>query len=184
MYNAVGRAVRVTLLPGTEWLVILREAPDLRGMTAFVLLLACIPAASWSLGLLLFGDGPSVELASTAHRGAIVYLGSVLSIGLLALSFLILAPVFGVGRNWGRTLQVAVYSSAPVLLAGFLLIIPDLVIAILLAAFQSFYLQYVGVQHLLGVKEDQAAEFVALCIVVLMIASTILGAFGGWIGVM
>lgn len=181
----VGRAVRITVSPGAEWLAIMQETPvRYRTLASFVLPLACIPAGSWCLGLLLSSDAPAAEFAWIAHRWAIVYVGALLSVGLLATSLFVVAPVFGAVRSWARALQIAVYSSAPVLVAGFLLITPDLVAATLLAAFHSFYLQYVGVQHLLGIKEDQAAEFVALEIVLFIVMSTFLGAFGSGLGLM
>lgn len=177
--------MRVTLSPDAEWRAIGNEVADQRGiLVSFVLPLAGIPAASWCLGLLLFGDAPSIELAWIVHRGAIVYFGSVLSIFLLAAALFVLAPLFATARDWPRALQVAAYSSAPVLLAGFVLVVPGLAFATLPAAFYSFYLQYIAVNCVLGVKDEQAAEYVALGIVLLVLASTLVGAFGSWLGIL
>jgi hypothetical protein len=180
----VGRAVRITIAPGTEWLAILQEVPYWgRSLASFVLPLALIPAASWCIGLLLSSKEPTAQFTWILHRGAIVYLSAVLSVSLLAVSLYVVAPVFGGVRSWGRALQVAAYSSAPVLIGGFLLVIPDMVFAMLLAAFHGFYLQYVGVQHLLRVAENRAAEFVAIEIVAFIVLSTLLGTFFSWLGV-
>jgi hypothetical protein len=180
----LGRAARITLAPGSEWLAIMQEAPGRRRNPAsFVLWLACIPAVSWCLGLLVSSETPAAHLAWIAYRGAIVYFGTILSVVLLATSLFAMAPVFGDARSWARSLQVAAYGSAPVLLGGILLVFPDLVSAMLLIAFHGFYLQYVGVQLLLGVKEDRAAEFVALEIVLFSVLATLMGALAGWLGV-
>lgn len=185
MNKAIRSALRLTFSPNAEWQAIRDDPPGPRGVIAsFVLLLACIPAASLCLGLLLSGDARSIDLGWVAQRGAVAYFGTVLSILLLAASLFILAPLFAGGRNWARALQVAAYSSAPVLLAGLVLVVPALAYATLLAVVHSFYLQYVGVQRILGVKEGNAAEYVALGIVLLVVASTLLGAIGSRLGVL
>lgn len=186
------RAVRLTVAPNEEWRTIRDEKPRARAILAlFVLPLALIPAASWSLGLLLFGDdgrsarnGVAFGIAQVVHGGLIAFFGVVLSICLCALSILVLAPLFSCLRDWRRALQVAAYSAAPVLIGGLVLILPDLVYTLILAFFHSLYLQYAGLQHVLAVKERDAAEYVALSTVLLMVFSTVMGALGGWLGVL
>ena len=185
MNSALRRALRFLLSPDAEWRAIKDEIPDQRRiLVSFVLPLASIPAVSWCLGLFLSAGASSIDFVWIAHRGLITYFGAVLSILLLAASMFVLAPLFTAGRDWPRALQVAAYSSSPVLLAGVVLVLPDLAFATLLAAFHSFFLQYVGVQQVLGAKEGEAAEYVALGIVLLIIASTLLGAFGSWLGLL
>lgn len=185
MGNSLRRAVRITLSPGSEWRVIAAEPPEWRRILwSFVLPLALIPALSWCAGLLLYRAGPYAEPAQIAYRGSIAYVGSLASIALLAACIVALAPLFGVRRNWARAFQVAAYGSAPVMLAGLVLVIPDLAFATLLGVFHSFFLLYVGLVQVLGVKEDQSAEYLALVIVALAVASTILGAAGSAAGIL
>lgn len=165
--------------------LVAEELPDQRRILAsFVLPLAGIPAVSWCLGLLLSGDGTLTGLAEIAHSAAVVYLGSLLSIYLLAASLFLLAPLFSVRRSWGRAFQVAAYGSAPVMFSGILLMAPVLVFATLLAVCHSFYLQYVGVSRVLGVREGDAAEYIALITVLMVLASTLLGALASALGVL
>lgn len=185
MGNSLLRAVRITLSPGAEWQLIAAEAPEPRRiLVSFILPLALIPALSWCIGLYLYREGPSAELAQIAYRGAIAYAGSLASIALLAACIVALAPLFETRRNWARAFQVAAYGSAPVMLAGLVLVIPDLAFATLLGAFQSFFLLYVGLVQVLAVKEDRAAEYLALVIVALTVASTFLGAAGSAAGLL
>jgi len=182
---ALQRAVRLTFSPELEWQAIHREVPGQRSLLArFVLPMACVPALSWSIGLALSEGSTATDLGRAAHRGGVVFFGSLLSIFLLAASMYVLAPLFVPARDWARAFQVAAYSSAPVLLGGMLLLFPDIAYAILLPALQSFYLQYVGVHCILGAKEGEAAEYVALGIVLLVVTSTLAGAFGAWLGVL
>ncbi|MEO7727113.1 MAG: Yip1 family protein [Burkholderiales bacterium] len=190
MNHGLQRAARVTVFPDAEWRVISGETPHPRAtFTRFVLPLALIPAASWALDLLLFGgyaSGGNVSLgASQIFRGGLMaYAGMVLSICLCAASIVIVAPLFTGLRNWSRALQVAAYSSAPVLLGGILLILPNLAFALIVPYFHGLYLQYAGLQHVLAVKERDAAQYVALSTLLLMVLSTIVGALGMWAGLL
>ena len=70
------------------------------------------------------------------------------------------------------------------MLVSVVLLIPDLAFGTLLGAFQSFYLLYVGFGQVLTVKEDQAAEFVALVVVALSVALMLAGAAGSAAGIL
>lgn len=191
MTRALLRAVRLTVSPNDEWRTIGDEAPRARAIVAlFVLPLALIPAVSWSLGLLLFGNDAgggrhgALGIAQIVHGGLIAFFGVVLSICLCAVSIVVLAPLFACVRDWPRALEVAAYSAAPVLIGGLVLVLPNLLSVMILAFFHSLYLQYGGLQHVLGVKERDAAEYVALSTVLLMVLSTTVGALGSWLGVL
>lgn len=185
MIKAVRLAIRLTLSPNVELQKIGKDSPDqARILVSFLLPLACIPALSWCLGLLLSGDAGVLAWMAIAHQGAVVYFGSLLSIYLLSASLFALAPLFSVRRDWGRAFQVAAYSAAPVMLAGFLLVLPILAFVTLLAVCHSFYLQYVGVNCILGAREGESAEYAALVAVLLVVSSTFLGAFGSWSGIL
>ena len=157
----------------------------------YVLLLSLIPAAGWSTGLWLFGNetnvGRGAQISSVgqiAYRGLVAAAGFVLWVVLCAATLVALARLFGAARDWARALQVAAYSATPVALAGLLLIQPNLLSVLIIAFFYSLYLQYLGVQQLLKVKERDAAEFIALNTMAVMVLSTLLGALGGWLGLL
>lgn len=192
MIGALKRAVRFCVSPSDEWRVVSREEPRAIPLLGkFVIPLSCIPAGSWALGLYLFGPEAVPELArgqassitQIAHSASVTFFGSLISVALLAAALALLAPLFGRPRALSRAFQVAAYSSAPVLLAGVVLVVPTLVFALMVAALHSFFLLYGGVHYVLGAKEDVAAEFVALTVMLLILASSLLGAFGGWLGV-
>jgi hypothetical protein len=192
MYRALNRAVRLVVSPDEEWRTIVSEVPDPRSVLfLFVLPMACIPAVAWSFNLSLFGsegglgrERVALETAQVLRSGFGVWASSVLSVLVLAAAIYLLAPLFVPARDWPRALIAASYSAAPLFLGGVILAFPDLAFACLLAAFQGCYLLYCGVQHVIGVKEDKAAEFVALSIVLLIFASTILGSLGSAAGVL
>lgn len=181
------RAARMIVAPTAEWKIIAHQRVRTVAMLAsYVMPLALIPAAGWSLGLAKFGVAgqAGVEAKALIHGALLAFVGTLLWIGLSAASMALLARVFGAGRDWLRALQVAAYSATPVMLTGCALVWPDLLSVLVIAFFHSLYLQYGGVRYVLNVKESQAAEFVALSTVTLMVASTVLGAIAtalGWI---
>jgi hypothetical protein len=180
----------MTLAPGEEWRTVAREASGPSALLgSFVLPLSCIPAACWALNRLLFagdgardGAGPAPAASQVLYGGLMVFGSTVLSVALLAVSLFALAPLFDRPRDWPRTFRVAAYSGAPVFLGSALLVLPDLAYLLLPAAFQSAYLMYGGVQTVLGVREDRAAEYVALGAMLMIISSTLLGGLGGALG--
>lgn len=192
MVRALARAVRLTLSPNDEWRTVREEVPDsLAIFRSFVLPLAAVPAMCWSLNFFVFANaqgrvraGDASGLAQGVQAGLAVFASAVFSIILLAASIYILAPLFSRPRDWPRALQVASYSSAPVLLGGVVLLLPDVAYALLPAVFHSAYLLYAGLQTVLEVKEDSAAEYVALGAVILITASTLLGAVGSALGIL
>ena len=191
MNRTLLRAARIIISPNAEWRVVADERPHPRTIIAlFVLPLALIPAAGWILGLLLFGnsadggrDSTPVAIGQIVHSGLITYFAVVLSVVLCAASIVIVAPLFSGLRSWPRALQIAAYSAAPVLIGGLLLILPNLVFALIVPFFHGLYLQYAGLQHVLAVKERDAAEYVALSSTLLMVFSTALGAAGIGLGI-
>ena len=185
------RAARIVAAPDQEWRSVQAEPARPLAVMLYILLLSLIPAAGWSTGLWLFGNETSVGrgaqisgVGQIAYRGLLAAAGFVLWVVLCAATLVALARLFGAARDWARALQVAAYSATPVALAGLLLIQPNLLSVLIIAFFYSLYLQYMGVQQLLNVKERDAAEFVALNTMALMLLSTVLGAFGGWLGLL
>lgn len=190
MTQTLRRALRLTASPGEEWQLIKAEEPLAAAIVfRFLLPLALIPAVSLSLGLLLSGIDAggrhaTLDLVQIVRGGLIVYVGVVLSVCLSAASIMILAPLFAAPRDWPRALRVAAYSASPVLLCGLLLLVLNLSYVLILPFFHGLYLQYAGLQHVLAVKERDAAEYVALSSMLLMALSTALGAFAGWLGIL
>ena len=192
MGDAARRAFRLVLCPEEEWRAIASEAAEQwRILALFVLPLGSIPAAAWSAKLALFGsedgqlgEGTAAGLAQVLQGGLTVWVCTVLSVLVLASSIYALAPLFVPSRDWPRALQVAAYSSAPVWLGGIILAIPDAAYIVLLAVLQACYVMYAGLKRVLGVKEDNAAEYVALSIVLLSLVTTLLGALGGALGML
>lgn len=191
MNQCLQRAGRMMFAPNAEWPAIADERPlPGRVFARFVLPLALIPGIGWSLGLVLFGNqviaGEKVApgIAQIAYGGLTAVSGILLWVSLSAACMIVIGRLFGGSGDWQRALQVAAFSATPVMLSGLLLMLPDLMSILIIAFFHSLYLQYLGIQHVLRVKESNAAEFVALNTIALMVLSTAVGSLGSWLGML
>jgi hypothetical protein len=172
-----GRAWRLTFRPAQEWRALSEAPASTAGLFAYLLPLALVPALAWSLGR----HGTSTELRW--QLPLLLLFLCVASIALLAAAYWLVMPLYGRPRNWRGTFAVAVCSATPVLLAGALLVGPQLLLVAFIAAVHSLVLQHMGVQAVLGVKRGDAAEAVAIAGVLMVAASMVCGALLARVGV-
>lgn len=118
---------------------------------------------------------PFALLCALAWPGVSTVLVALAAVLTLGLGFYLLAPWFEVARSWDRSLAVAAYASTPVLLSWFLLLYPPLMILPIVALLHCFALCYLGVQHVLGCRESEAALFVAAAWIFSAVGSMLLG---------
>jgi hypothetical protein len=185
----LGRALRLLRSPAAEWASIAAERrPPLTVLLTYVLPMSAVPAVAWTTGLALFpgdlairGETPAdlASLASLARAAAVTFGGSALSVAALAAAFFAIAPMYEVRRDWPSAVAVAGYGTTPVWLAGVLLVKPSLVTAAILAVVHACYLYFAGLQQVAGVRPGDAAEFVALAV---LLASVVLVAAGALLG--
>jgi Yip1 domain len=186
------RAWRLLRSPQSEWAAIAAErSRPLRVFLTYVLPMSALPAIAWAIGIALFpGDlafrgetvvdpGSAGQLARTA---LVTFAGSVLAVGTLAAAFFAIAPMYEVRRDWPSALSVAAYGTTPVWLAGVLFVKPSLVSIAVLAVVHACYLYFAGLQRVAGVKRGDAAEFVALAVLLTTIALVVVGALLGFMG--
>lgn len=184
------RAFRLTFAPSREWAAIAREPPTaLPVLLGHVLPLAAIPAVAWMIGLAVFGmelvmvgepirrPGPSAIL----HAGLVTYLGSIISVVLLAGAFVLLAPMYGGRRDWRGAWRVAAFGTTPLWLAGVMLLKPATFVAMLPVVLYCAYLYHLGLHALGFARTREAAEYVAIAFLLLLAASTLAGGLlGQW----
>jgi hypothetical protein len=180
------RALALIVDPRREWAAIAGESVHpLRILLGYVVPLSAVPAVAWMIGLRVFGldlvaEGePIVHPSAPAilRAGVATFLGSVGSVVVLAVAFRLLAPMYDGARDLRRAWTVAAYGSTPVWLFGLVLVKPNLVIAGMLAVLHCSYLYYTGLQAVTGVREGDAAEYVAIGLLLLLAASTVAGGF-------
>jgi Yip1 domain len=180
------RALRLIVSPAREWeAVAAAELPSGKVLLGYVVPLSAVPAVAWMIGLAIFGADLgfrdedvvplTLTLGRTLYSGAVTLAGSVLSVLALAAAFYLVAPMYATPRHWRRALAVAAYGTTPLWVAGVLLVKPGLVIVGLVAFLHCCHRYYAGLQRVAGVKRGDAAEYVAISLFLVTIASLVVG---------
>ncbi len=178
------RAWSVVSHPRETWPSIRAERlTPLALVVLYVVPLSLVPAVAWMLGVLrggyyivIPGFGETVPLERIATAGALLVVVSVFSVAVLAATFWLLAPLYGVRRNIGDAFKVAAYGTTPLWVAGPVLIVPTLTLFMAAAVFHALYLYVSGLEEVLGVPTSDAAEFVGVAMVILIALSILFGA--------
>lgn len=179
------RAAGLILSPEREWAAIARERPAvLAVLGGHVLPFAAIPAIAWMGGLALFGmelvlvGEPIARPGASAilRAGLATYLGSIASVAGLAGAIWLIAPMYGARRrDWSGAWAVAAFGATPAWVAGIVLLKPALFIAMLPVCLYCLFLCHSGLRALGFARDDEASEYVAIAIVLLLAGSALAG---------
>jgi hypothetical protein len=167
--------------------------PTLSAITSFVPSLAVIyrPTRAWQalraarpgwLRCILVQVLPLALFCALAWPFASTVVLVVVAVLTLALGFFVVSPWFDVPRSWDGCAAVAAYASTPVMVAWGLLAYPPFAILPIVALLHSFALGYLGVQEVLGCREEEAALLVAAAWVFSAVGSMVIGALCGAAG--
>jgi hypothetical protein len=187
--NIVQRVIKIITKPKDEWQVIATEQPNaMKLIGGYALILALIPALSAFIKYGIIGMSfmgyTTRSIASGIQTGLIQLLSAVIGVYLLAWVIDLLAPSFESQKNFGRSLQLAVYASTPQWVAGILLLLSTTMsVLIMLIGLYAIYLLAVGMPILKGTPKDKVVGYVALTIVAMIVigllVALVLGAILG-----
>jgi len=187
--NIVQRVINIITKPKQEWNVIAQEEPNtIKLIGGYALILAFIPALSTFIKYGIIGMSfmgyTSRSISSGIQMGLIQLLSALIGVYLLAWVIDLLAPSFDSQKNFGRSLQLAVYASTPQWVAGILMLLSTtLSMLIMLIGLYAIYLLAVGMPILKGTPKDKVVGYVALTIVAMIVigivVALILGAIMG-----
>jgi hypothetical protein len=178
--NLVQRVINILIRPKGEWIVIEAEQPNaMKLIGGYALILALIPALASVIkyGILgyTFLGLTTRSLGTGIQQGFTHLLSALVGVYLLALVIDYLAPSFESGKNFGRSLQLAVYSSTPQWIAGILLLFSTkMSAAIFVISLYAIYLLAVGIPVLKGTPKDKVVGYVALTIVAMIVIGIVL----------
>jgi hypothetical protein len=178
--NLIQRVLNILLKPKEEWLVIAAEQPNpMKLISGYALILALIPAISTFIAYALIGTsefkGFSGRSFSQGISGGLTQFISII-VGVYILSYVIdwLAPSFESEKNFGKSMQLAVYSSTAMWVAGILLIIPGVRFVSILVGLYSIYLFAIGLPILKATPKDKIIGYVALSIIAIIVITAVL----------
>jgi hypothetical protein len=183
----IGRAWELLRDPDSAWVAIAARADPVRRIAwRYVVPLALVPAIAWVAGSFLFPDDIGGVAGARDARaiwisGLWTFLGSLITVALLATAIAAVAPMYGTRRDFRRAFRVAAFGLTPLWLAGVLLVKPILMLAMLLAGLHTCFLLHAGLRGVLQVKEGDAAEFVAVSLFLTGVATTFVGGVLGFL---
>ncbi|MFO1281722.1 MAG: Yip1 family protein [Burkholderiales bacterium] len=189
MSGVVHRVVSLFVHPDEAWEEIAREPASIDALTArYIVPFALLAPIATVVGMRVFdatwdpARGYRVPPEAIYAAGATTLFATIVSIFLLAAIFWLIAPMYGVGRDYPSALKVATYGAVPVLLAGATLFIPVMVMVSVVALCHTLYLYWLGVGRVLNVRPDEQTEFVGIALTLLGGVSTLAGAAVSSIG--
>ena len=187
--EALGRIVRIVFRPKDEWTRIAGEDTSIDQLIRrYIVPLSLLAPIATIIGMQVFdstwdeGQGYRVPSQEIFAAAATTLFASILSVFALAGIFVLLAPFYGSTRNYGVALKVATFGAVPVLLAGATLLVPVMAIIGIVAFIHSLFLYWLGAKQVLQVQRNEQAEFVAIALLLLSVASTLAGAAVSRIG--
>jgi hypothetical protein len=185
------RIVYLIFRPAAEWDAIAGETTSVdRLLRHYILPLALLAPVATVIGMKTFDrawdpvHGFLVPAEQILAAGTATYFATVGSILVLAAIFTLIAPMFGVVRDYSAALKVATYGAIPVMLAGATLLLPVMAIVAMVGMCHTLYLLWVGVRRVLHIPSEDAAEFVGISLVLLTLLSVLVGATAGAVGLL
>lgn len=177
--DIINRVKNILVTPKTEWSVIADENKNHAViLTAYLIPLALIPTIASLIGYGIIGYNiMGVHMGSFGFglRQAIVAFISIVG-GLYLSAWVIsmLAPKFELTKDFNRAFQLVAYSYTPLAIVGILMILPSLTIISGLIGLYGLYLMYTGLGPIMNTPEDKKTTFFIVCLLAIIIASTIL----------
>jgi hypothetical protein len=185
------RIVYLVFRPKAEWDLIAAERTSVDALLRHYLLpLALLAPIATVIGMMTFdrdwdpAHGYLVPADHILGAGTATFFGIVGSVVVLAAIFVVIAPMFGVARDYVAALKVATYGSIPVMLAGGTLVLPVMAIVGLVGLCHTLYLYWLGAQRVLNVPAGAGTEFVGISLVVLTFLSVLVGAAASAVGLL
>ena len=176
--------------PEAEWRAVARDIPGpVVLLGKFLLPLSLLAPLATIIGMMVFDTGWNAEYGYSILRdrapviAIATYAFEIISVLMLATVFHFLARIEGRSAGFVPALQVAVFGSIPLLLSGVTLFIPFNVIISMVAMFYSFYLYYLGVSRLLGIRPSDATMFVGVTMICMLVLSGFMGGLASMLGI-
>ena len=185
------RIVYLVFRPTAEWDAIAREKTSVDALLrGYILPFALLAPIATVIGMKTFDRGWDpvhgfvVPADQILAAGTATYFATVGSILVLAAIFTLIAPMFGVVRDYLAALKVATYGAIPVMLAGATLLLPVMAIVTMVGLCHTLFLFWVGVRRVLHVPPGAEAEFVGISLVLLTFLSVLVGAACSAVGLL
>jgi Yip1-like protein len=181
----VERVKRMLLSPRTEWEVIDAEPTTPAALyTGYIIPLAAVGPLARAIGYSLFGIAGlmgtyRVPIGASLTNGLLLYILTLAGTYILAMVIDGLAPTFNGQRNRTQALKLVAYSGTAFWVAGIVMLIPAISVLVILGAFYSLYLLYLGLPKLMRSPADKTVGYAAVVTVALLVLFLVISAIAG-----
>jgi len=182
--NLIERVKGILLTPKTEWDKIDNETPNVQSiLTTYVIPLVAIGAIASFIGWGFIGKSYSYGFGSVKVSGVslgikyaiIALVGGIAGCYLLAVVIDALAPTFKSEKNFGKSFQLAAYSSTAGWVGAVFNILPSLAIIGSLVGLYGLYLLYIGLPKMKKTPQDQTTSYFVVSLVAMIVAYFVIG---------
>ena len=175
----IQRVIGIITNPKHEWLVIKSEKPrPAKLVLGYALILTFIPAISTFLvyGVIGLENNRTIlkSIPAGLIQGGTQLISSILGVFLFAWMIDKLAPLFDSERNFGRSLQLAVYSTTAQWLAGVFLMVSGAKWLTTAAGLYAIYLLATGLPVLKGTPKNKVAWYVITALIGILVIAFVL----------
>jgi hypothetical protein len=179
------RVINILKQPAEEWPVIVQEPSDIASLLRdYAAPLAAVSAICRVLGMTFVGVsilGTTFQIGMTRSLtwAVLSWVMQLAGAYIGALVIQKLAPTFQSQGDTVRALELVVYSYTPVWVAGVLYLIPALSPLVILAAFYSIYLFYLGLPIVMHTPSSQVIPYMVVSALVIIVVTVVLGMITG-----
>ncbi|NWJ52861.1 MAG: YIP1 family protein [Bacteroidetes bacterium] len=173
----VSRVINIMTKPKKEWENVSNEMPVTQKLLTYAIILVLIPAicnfiAYGFIGVKMMGytfKSPSMGL----QQALTSFIGGFISVYLTAYVVNMLATSFDSVKDFGRSLQLVVYSMTPFWVAGILFLIPGFQTIVYLFGIYAIVILYKGMPIVMRTPQHKAAGYLIVSIIILIVVQAI-----------
>jgi len=186
--SLIERVQSILLKPKQTWPVIAEEGGDTASVfTAYVMILAAIPAICGFIGLSLIGVGGfgvsyRVPILTGVVQMIVSYLLSLAMVFVLALIVNGLAPTFAGTKDSLRAIKLVAYGCTAIWISGIFSLLPMIAILGVLLGLYSIYLIYTGIAVMMRCPPEKAGAYTAVVIVCGIVVGIVIAAVVSLLG--
>jgi len=173
----ISRVINMIVKPKAEWVNVYNETPVNSKLFSYALILLLIPTvcifiAYGFIGVKMMGYAIK-SIPAAIQQGLMIFVGGFISLYLTAFVVDVLATSFDSEKNFGRALQLVVYSMTPFWVAGVFYLIPGFQPLVFLIGIYILILMYQGMPIIMRTPQHKAAGYLVVSVIVLIVVQVV-----------
>jgi hypothetical protein len=174
----ISRAMNMIFKPKAEWVNVYKETPNNSKSLTYAVILLLIPTlcnfiAYGFIGVKMMGYTYR-SVSSGIQQGLMNFVGGILSLYVTAIVIDALATSFDSEKNFGRSMQLVVYSMTPFWVGGVFFLIPGFQPFVFLIGIYGLYLMYQGMPVLMRTPQNKTAGYLVVSIIAMIVVQVII----------